>query len=600
MRLSHVLLERDVANQAEIKEFIASLMDRTDKPNIKAWLKGSLKNYIVNTYQKTKPVKVTKSSPDWLVKKVEAGEEVLDVVLGTKFRKDVEHLIDYFTHSGEFGDKEIRVSGEDAFGKASIWGKASKAKEKEVARAKDGVDTIHEYDDGFQWVDVKAAGALKREGSRMGHCVGGYCDSVASGAVSIFSLRDPKNSPHVTVEIRKNAIWQIKGKGNERPVDKYIPYVNDLVTRLGLKVKSDLQNTDLVDSGNGYVDINNIPDGVEFTKHLDLTGRKSVKSLPDGLVVRAGLTISGTSIKTIQKSVKIVGGHVEAKNCDLESIEVEEFPADLILVTTKIEDLPKKLKVAGDLVLFENVKLTTLPEDLEVGGGLYTKSSPIKHLPEKLVAQKMTLNDVKIETYPKHIDAPEGELKISAGVKELPEAIRVAALTISTTGLKEISSKIHVGTLTIQGNGDLKKIGGDVVVTGLVSINKNRQLEEIDAKLDCKNNVDLSSNPKLTKTGWISSDGSVFLQGTALTQLNLERVSGTLDISGTKVTSLPRDLEVGKSLKLNDLVKTLGPIKVGGDVHTPIGAAKLNVDGASIGGKVKLSIMESIVSEEAA
>jgi hypothetical protein len=43
--------------------------------------------------------------------------------------------------------------------------------------------------------------ALKYEGSTMRHCVGGYCDPVWSGDTRIFSLRDNKGEPHVTIEV---------------------------------------------------------------------------------------------------------------------------------------------------------------------------------------------------------------------------------------------------------------------------------------------------------------------------------------------------------------------------------------------------------------
>jgi len=42
--------------------------------------------------------------------------------------------------------------------------------------------------------------ALKNEGEQMGHCVGGYTDSVAKGHSRIFSLRDEKGGAHATVE----------------------------------------------------------------------------------------------------------------------------------------------------------------------------------------------------------------------------------------------------------------------------------------------------------------------------------------------------------------------------------------------------------------
>ena len=42
---------------------------------------------------------------------------------------------------------------------------------------------------------------LKYEGDTMGHCVGGYCEDVLAGGSRIFSLRDAKGEPHVTVEV---------------------------------------------------------------------------------------------------------------------------------------------------------------------------------------------------------------------------------------------------------------------------------------------------------------------------------------------------------------------------------------------------------------
>ncbi len=48
------------------------------------------------------------------------------------------------------------------------------------------------------------AGRLAEEGNTMGHCVGGYCEPVASGESRIFSLRDPKGQSHVTVEVGRD------------------------------------------------------------------------------------------------------------------------------------------------------------------------------------------------------------------------------------------------------------------------------------------------------------------------------------------------------------------------------------------------------------
>lgn len=47
---------------------------------------------------------------------------------------------------------------------------------------------------------------LTQEGDAMGHCVGQYCDDVASGHSNIYSLRDAKGKPHVTIETNPGLI----------------------------------------------------------------------------------------------------------------------------------------------------------------------------------------------------------------------------------------------------------------------------------------------------------------------------------------------------------------------------------------------------------
>lgn len=137
--------------------------------------------------------------------------------------------------------------------------------------------------------------ALRYEGDTMGHCVGGYCPDVMSGRSRIFSLRDAKGEPHVTVEtapkelydladedpelgelfntyhytdapdrdlwfgdwLAKHApetlarlpqqdIVQIKGKQNRAPKDDYLPFVQDFVKSQQWGNVGDLRNTGLV------------------------------------------------------------------------------------------------------------------------------------------------------------------------------------------------------------------------------------------------------------------------------------------------------------------------------------------------------------------
>jgi hypothetical protein len=154
--------------------------------------------------------------------------------------------------------------------------------------------------------------ALKYEGDTMGHCVGGYCDDVASGKSRIYSLRDAKGQPHTTIEVAPsdwydqmknrsledsklfnaqfkaklaetglnpkgqsseatelgNSVYkelfgsapeptinQIKGKGNKAPNPEYLPYVQDFVKSGKWSDVGDLHNAGLVPYTRGKQEI---------------------------------------------------------------------------------------------------------------------------------------------------------------------------------------------------------------------------------------------------------------------------------------------------------------------------------------------------------
>jgi 5'-deoxynucleotidase YfbR-like HD superfamily hydrolase len=95
--------------------------------------------------------------------------------------------------------------------------------------------------------------ALKFEGDTMGHCVGQYCDEVGRGDTNIYSLRDRRGEPHVTIETKKyygddlEHIAQIKGKQNAAPNEKYLPAIQDFVRSQDWSMVHDLPNSGLLD-----------------------------------------------------------------------------------------------------------------------------------------------------------------------------------------------------------------------------------------------------------------------------------------------------------------------------------------------------------------
>jgi hypothetical protein len=115
---------------------------------------------------------------------------------------------------------------------------------KEYEKGQRGTVEMRFPEKGLEWQKLEPQ-HLKREGKEAAHCVGGYCEEVKSGEMQVFSLRDEKNKPKVTISIKKavgaGRTWdivrdgervtgfkvagpefvvdQIKGKANSVPVE---------------------------------------------------------------------------------------------------------------------------------------------------------------------------------------------------------------------------------------------------------------------------------------------------------------------------------------------------------------------------------------------
>ncbi len=134
---------------------------------------------------------------------------------------------------------------------------------------------------GWSIQKVVSENDLLVEGNRMNHCVGDYCPQVDSGATEIYSLRDPKNEPHVTVELSSeyNEINQIMGNSNTEPDEEYKVYLRQWLKsfqkeRPGLKLSAE----DMFDfDGLRYVNNDKIDEEI---KKIVYTGNEYGLTLP--------------------------------------------------------------------------------------------------------------------------------------------------------------------------------------------------------------------------------------------------------------------------------------------------------------------------------
>jgi hypothetical protein len=198
--------------------------------------------------------------------------------------------------------------------------------------------------------------ALKYEGDTMGHCVGGYCDDVMSGRSRIFSLRDAKGEPHVTIETEPRlagisgemleklepGIWddivakgghydthkwlqdnrpdllerldarpaedivQIKGKQNRAPKDDYLPFVQDFVKSGQWGNVGDLRNARLVKLPDGrYITQQQADEGIAAMTGTRIYSNEALQNL----------TPEEWAIEARHFEGYAVGGRVSADRC---------------------------------------------------------------------------------------------------------------------------------------------------------------------------------------------------------------------------------------------------------------------------------------------
>ena len=233
--------------------------------------------------------------------------------------------------------------------------------------------------------------ALKYEGDTMGHCVGSYCDDVAEGNSRIYSLRDAKGEPHVTIETEPNPkpypvsgeafamlpsktkaeygqyvrewrqrnpdvneltdehtiqalkeagvkpqpdrIVQIKGKGNAKPKEEYLPFVQDFVKSGQWSDIGDLQNTGLRRTSDAFNDTEQEflrNKGVDLKPYIEPEETARYQELFKQAPPAEGMAEGGGAFKTIQwaKPQNFDGGGIASP--EEESIGYSSEPSKML------------------------------------------------------------------------------------------------------------------------------------------------------------------------------------------------------------------------------------------------------------------------------
>ena len=279
-------------NQFRAKEMERAALSNLDSPAVQTFKEYAENNPLGLRWTELKAPDAPEPPADWGWQTLEDGSYLTPE--GKSMKRDPDR-VGGFLGENEYYHHPLTVGGTKAFGKKEL------------------------------------EDALKYEGDTMGHCVGGYCDDVMQGRSRIFSLRDAKGEPHVTIETSPSAQWrdvehaadedpdfgdawnawrygydisrapgrpqgtfeeylrtnepdllsrfeeqgsspdrivQIKGKQNRAPKDDYLPFVQDFVKSGQWGNVGDLGNAGLV----------KLPDGRYITQQQWGEGLNAVES----------------------------------------------------------------------------------------------------------------------------------------------------------------------------------------------------------------------------------------------------------------------------------------------------------------------------------
>jgi hypothetical protein len=277
MRAREILAEANLINTEAVKNNYLRLtaeQHMAGYPDLQAWFLRAGFRYIQQLPLDSDAIKPASQSMlndprtheecPWLQAALDRGDEVGFFSPSGQFHERVRGMLDWLVVQRVNGVRLNldRLSFAQALEHAEQWHREMAERNARQADQGDdikGLVEVMKFKDDFRWVQLKSAKALKREGTLMQHCVGegGYTGAVKSGRTRIYSLRDPQNQPHCTIEVESRQVNQVKGKQNKAPVEKYVAYVRVFLQALKLPVfgaATDLRHAGLIQRETGDIE----------------------------------------------------------------------------------------------------------------------------------------------------------------------------------------------------------------------------------------------------------------------------------------------------------------------------------------------------------
>lgn len=325
--------------------------------------------------------------PDELVEEI----EIIRDFLYHSALKRVEEKIELFNKTQK-KDKEITInldtlkttneySDFESLLKAAKNGDVYKHKAAEFLRESvQDTQQVMTFKNGMRIVKLNSKVALNFEGKQMSHCVadGEYDQEGNKQKIEIFSLRDDKGRPHVTIELRDGTLTQCKAYDNQKPKDSYLPYIREFVKLNDLPIGADMKYLGMFKQDGKYYTYDNLPKGFVYKGVLDLSGC-DLRKLPNmsHIEVTGSFVCENNKLTSLVGAPRKVGGNVFTRNNPFKTLKgaPEYVGGDFYCTYAQIEDLSGAPKVVeGDFNCMGN-EITSLRGAPEYVGGNFNCSN---------------------------------------------------------------------------------------------------------------------------------------------------------------------------------------------------------------------------------
>lgn len=508
--------------------------------------------------------KLPADAPEWLVNKFDVclarGETFHKFSPDAQLNTQVGHVYDWLKAAQQNGetftiDKLQKLGSLDAsVVAANKYFTAQNHKNKNVFEDDADTKTVMTFEDGSRIVQLLTTKALRREGPAMNHCIGGggYDRSLRQGICTFYSLRDEKNQPHATFQVMtdNNSLHQCKGKGNQPPIQKYMPMVSAFIMREKFNIKESVRHTGIIRASDGqYFNIYDPPETLSIEGNLDLSGCTNLKRLPQNLFVSGDLSLRDCHLLTgLSGNISARNIYVGIYNESITSISGNISVADRFT----INNCYALKTITGSINSGDSLSIRDLPALTSITGSISSRDDiSIKNNPALacLYPRSMrTEGNISIDNCPALVTI-SGNMTASTRL-----AIGDCPALISLSANIEANDRLYLDDSLAS----VTEISGKISSSDRLDLKGLTALETLSADIDVKNTLCMDGLKNLTTiSGKISAAKSIYLDGCS------------------SLTTLPEDMTVGEYLDLRNCtslksIPSALKLKEGGSIWTDV------------------------------